>query len=500
MAFKAIIDLDVNDANFQDFMKKFEKFAKLEKDIPKPIEKMDKKIKQSGRAFEVLGSGIGTNMRIGYRATKDLGRMLDIASKGALTLSSRIRTGTKDLEKMGHTGSRTIALVGNIMKSMGSALPFIGGALVGASFGALALYRHQSRTILDRYKSAKAMGVTPGQQAAVETSYAPILVNPQQTFAQMRGQMMSPAGASYLSRAIGSGYHGMGPLAAMGALVRHAKRVADHTATRQFEVADVNQGFKYLGITAADMRLLKHTSWASVNAAIANAKKNRSSLGFSRATGRHMSDIAVTIAQKEMMLSTALSRTLAQGAPAVNAAIKKLAWVIQAGANHLIGVFGGKVHRGQSGAEWWRRIHNPMDIEAMPGDASYTAANGTAYARFGSNAQNYRKAGRIVRGYGFHYLSQIANAYTGSYVSKQTLAAERKASGLKPGEYLNLQNPDTLARVVTALRVGEHPHQRSDAQLYQVIKRAIIDGMKASGGHGTPAHSWGAQMHMAAHG
>ena len=40
-------------------------------------------------------------------------------------------------------------------------------------------------------------------------------------------------------------------------------------------------------------------------------------------------------------------------------------------------------------------------------------------------------------------------------------------------------------------------HQRTDHQLYHVIKRAVVDGMRESG-TGTPAHNMGAQIHMAA--
>ena len=504
MAFKAIIDLDVNDRNFQDFMEKFEKFSQLEKDIPKPVEKMDRKIKDSGRSLEVFSGGLGKSMRSGFHASKSLTVMMDHAVKGALTFSSRIKSGTKDLEKMGHVGGRTFAIIGNIMKSAGSALPFIGGALVGVSLGALALYRHQSRTILDRYKSAKAMGVTPGEQAALETSYSPVLLNPVQTFAQMRDQYTSPSGKAYLERTIGPDYRSMGNMEAYATLIRNAKNVANTTPTSELEIADITQGFSNVGISTADLRLLKNTSWATINAAIEDAKKQASVLQFSRATGRRMSEIAVTIAQKEMQISTDLSRTLAKGAPTVNTALNNLADVIQGGADRLNRLLGGKSASNSkpnsTSAPWYKRINNPMDIEAYKGDASYMNPNGIRYAEFNSDAQAYRKAGELVSGYGLNTLKAIMSKYEGSPLSASRLEAGEKASGFGANQYINLKDPDNLAKVVTALRVTEQPHQRSDAQLYQVIKRAIVDGMRASIGQVSPSHNLAAQIHMASQG
>ena len=141
-----------------------------------------------------------------------------------------------------------------------------------------------------------------------------------------------------------------------------------------------------------------------------------------------------------------------------------------------------------------------MDIEAFKGDANYlNKGNGIRYAKFGSNAQSYVEAARLVHSYGLHTLAAIAQHYTGSAQPIGKLDEMAKAAGISsPTAHLSLSNPSMMAKIITALRVGEQPTQRSDQQLYQVIKRAIVDGMR-DGGSGTPAHNMGAQIHMAAH-
>ncbi|AEK58481.1 conserved hypothetical protein [Acidithiobacillus caldus SM-1] len=320
-----------------------------------------------------------------------------------------------------------------------------------------------------------------------------------------------------------------------------------------------------------DFSILKRTSWATLNADIANAHKQAAAMNFSAKTGRDMTKLAITISQKEVELSTDLSRTLAKGAPLMNTALNKLVNSVDWAANRINAALKGvatgkgpemgaagkvynaarhgklwsygnaqaaksqawmdkqmmdllpkgswlyrraqKSYQMETEAEkrymasvkaasgpWYERIHNPMDIESYKGDASYlNPGNGIRYARFASNAQAYRKAAQSVQGYGLHTLAAIAQRYTGSAQTTRKLDEMAKAAGISsPTAHLSLSNPSTLAKIVEALRIGEQPMQRSPQELYQVIKRALIDAHRETNS-GTPASSVGAQIHMAAH-
>ncbi len=580
MAFKSIIDIDVNDEKFSEFLEKFQKFSKEAKDIPEPFQKMDNKIDAARDGFGRLGGHLKRHMRESAGATKDFTVELHHAGQKMATLTARVSQGRSELSKMGETGRKTFSLIGRMGKDLFSAIPFVGGAVAGAGLAAVALYQHQSDAILNRYKNAKIMNMTPGQVSAVDTAYQPVLTNPAQTLSAMRQAEFMPTAQSFFSRAVGQGWQHMSKMQLYAESIKKAKQLADHTQTHMLGVMDVVRGFSQIGITAQDLALLKRTSWATVNRTIANAQTQQKALNFSKTTGRTMSQLAVTISQKEIELSTDLSRTLAKGAPLMNTALNKLVNSVNWAANrinaalkgmvtgkaptHGQGVVmdaAGKVYNFLHGPDskigkaklvmeagkglmdrakgtsryqsaksayqkelaayrkdlastpQYERNHNPMDIEAFKGDASYlNKGNGIRYAKFGSNAQDYRAAARMVRGYpvahtvlaetrhfeGYRFHPKNAKEIANNRVIDQHAASIAKGMKVGENQSLNLGNVSVLARLIAGLRENEQPMQRSDQQLYQIIKRAIVDGMR-EGGSGTPAHNVGTQMHMAAH-
>ena len=510
MAFKSIIDIDVNDEKFSEFLSKFEKFSKEAKEIPEPFRQMDKKIGAAKGEFGRLGSHLKRHMRESAGATKDFTVELHHAGQRMATLTARVSQGRKELSQMGETGRKTFGIIARAGKDLFKAIPFVGGAIAGAGLAAVALYQHQSNAILNRYKNAKFLGMTPGQVSAIDTQYQGVLANPAASLAAMRQAEFTPASYSFFARAIGTGWRKMNQTQMFDAELKKAKHIADHTPRRLLGKYDEIYAFNKVGLGVTDLELLRKTRWSTLNADIANAHKQAAPMNFSKQVGRTMTNLAITISQKEVELSTDLSRVLAKGAPLMNTALNKLVNSVNWAANRINAALGGVVTgkaptHGQGPVldtmgKWYQRIHNPMDIEAFHGDASYlNPGNGIRYAKFASNAQAYQKAARLVQGYGLHTLAAITQRYTGSAQSPAKLAEMAKAAGIQsPTAHLSLSNPDTLARIVTALRIGEQPTQRSDHQLYSVIKRAIVDGMR-EGGNGTPAHNIGAQIHMAAH-
>ena len=565
MSYKSVIDIDVNDEKFSEFLSKFERFTKDAKDIPEPFQKMDKKISAAREGFSKLGGHLKRHMREGAGATKDFTVELHHAGQRMATLTARVSQGRKELSQMGETGRKTFGIIARAGKDLFKAIPFVGGAVAGAGLAAVALYQHQSNAILNRYKNAKFLGMKPGQVSAIDTQYQGVLANPAQSLAAMRQAEFMPSAQSYFARAIGPGYQHMGKTQLFDEALRKAKTLADHTRTNLLGVMDTVRGFSQIGISTQDLAILKRTRWATLNADIANAHKQAGAMNFSAKTGRDMTKLAITISQKEVELSTDLSRTLAKGAPLMNTALNKLVNSVNWAANRindaLKGMVTGKAPTHGQGvvldaagraynflhgpvtpfgkarlamegaktamehaqgtsrygaakayyekelaayrkaAPQYERNHNPMDIEAVKGDASYlNKGNGIRYERFASNAQAYQTAARLVQGYGLHTLAAIAQRYTGSAQSTAKLDAMAEGAGIaSPTAHLSLSNPSSLAKIVTALRIGEQPMQRSDHQLYSIVKRAIVDGLREGGASGTPAHSIGAQLHMAAH-
>ena len=445
MTFRSIIDIDVNDEKFAEFLSKFDKFKAASKDVPEPFHKMDKKIDAAKEGFGKLGNILKRHMTESASATEGFSLELHHAGKHFATLNARIGRGNKELNQMGETGRKTFGIIARGAKSIFKAIPFIGGAIAGVGLAAVALYQHESNSILNRYKNAKYLGMTPGQVSAIDTQYQGVLANPAQSLSAMRGAEFTPAAQSYFARAIGPGYQHMGKTQLFDEALIKAKRLADRTRTNLLGVMDTVRGFSQIGISTQDLAILKRTSWRTLNADMANAHRQAAALNFSKQTGRSMTNLAITISQKEVELSTDLSRIMARGAPLMNAALNKIVNSLNWAANSINAALKGMI-------------------------------TGKAPTKGG---------GVIVNTIGKAY-----NAIHDAHTPKANVAFAKSMMERAEGT--------SLYPTAKAYYEKEKSEYRSDHQLYHVIKKAVVDGIKESGS-GTPAHNMGAQIHMAAH-
>lgn len=445
MSFRSVIDIDVQDEKFVELLSKFYKFKEASKDIPEPFKKMDKKIQSVAHDFGKLGSNILKHFGESGHAVHALASEAHEAGKHFATVTSRIGQAKKELSQMGETGKKTFGIIARAGKDIFKSIPFIGGAIAAAGLVSVALYQHESNSILNRYKNAKFLGMTPGQVSAIDTQYQGVLANPAQSLAAMRGAEFTPASYSFFARAIGSGWQKMSQTQMFDAELWRAKHVADHTPRNLLYNYDQIKGFAATGLGVTDLELLKKTSWATLNADIANAHRQAAALNFSKQTGRNMTNTAITISQKEVELSTDLSRIMARGAPLMNAALNKIVNSLNWAANSINAALKGMI-------------------------------TGKAPTKGGGIVMN--TAGKIY------------NVLHEAHTPKANVAFAK----------VMMERAEGTSRYAAAKAEyeKEKSEYRSDHQLYHVIKRAVVDGIK-EGGSGTPAHNVGAQIHLAAH-
>ncbi len=464
MSFRSIIDVDVNEEKFKEFLAKFEKFHSAAKEIPEPFHKMDKKIEVAKKGFGKLGNSLKKSMAEGATATKGFSLELHHAGKHFATLSTRIGHSNKELNAMGETGRKTFGIIARGATSVFKAIPLIGGAIAGAGLAAVALYQHQSNTIMNRYKNSKYLGMTPGQVSAVDTQFQGVLANPATSLAQMRHAEFSPASFSYFARAIGKNWRHMSTRQMFDAELRHAKRVADKTPRRLLSIEDRTHFFKETGLDTFDLEELKKTKWATLNADMANANRRAAALNFSKQTGRSMTSLSIAISQKEVELSTDLSRIMAKGAPLMHAALNKIVNSLNWAANRINASLSGMIS-GKAPTKGQGMIVNTAGKVYNALHDAHSAQGNLAFAK----ARMEQAAG------------------TSRYPAAKAYYEREKA------EYApRVSQPQTKPPAQPPAQ-----HQRTDHQLYHVIKRAVVDGMRESG-TGTPAHNMGAQIHMAA--
>ena len=464
MAFKSVIDIDVNDEKFNELVSKFKKFLGDSKNVSEPFKKLDKKIKASEESLGKLAgsfiSGFGTaGAHIHHVASE-----LHGVGRHFGTITARIRQANKELKETGNTGRKTFGIIARAGKDIFKSIPFIGVAMAGAGIGAMLLYQHQSNTILNRYKNSKYLGMTPGQVSATDTQFQGVLANPAASLAQMRGAEFSPASFSYFARAIGPNWRHMSTNQMFDAELRHAKRVADKTPRRLLSIEDRTHFFKETGLDTFDLEELKKTKWATLNADMANANRRAAALNFSKQTGRSMTSLSIAISQKEVELSTDLSRIMAKGAPLMHAALNKIVSSLNWAANRINASLSGMIS-GKAPTKGQGMIVNTAGKVYNALHDAHSAQGNIAFAK----ARMEQAAG------------------TSRYPAAKAYYEREKA------EYApRVSQPQTKPPAQPPAQ-----HQRTDHQLYHVIKRAVVDGMRESG-TGTPAHNMGAQIHMAA--
>ena len=464
MSFRSIIEIDVHDEKFAEFLSKFDKFKAASKDVPEPFHKMDKKIDAAKEGFGKLGNILKRHMTESASATEGFSLELHHAGKHFATLNARIGRGNKELSQMGETGRKTFGIIARGAKSIFKAIPFIGGAIAGVGLAAVALYQHESNSILNRYKNSKLLGMTPGQVSAIDTQYQGVLANPAQSLYAMRMAEFTPASQAYFANAIGPGYQHMGKTQLFDEALIKAKRLADRTRTNLLGVMDNTRMFSKIGISTEDLAILKRTSWATLNADIANAHRQAAALNFSKQTGRSMTNLAITISQKEVELSTDLSRIMARGAPLMHAALDKIVSSLNWAANRINASLKGMIS-GKAPTKGGGLILNTTGKVYNAVHEAHSAQGNLAFAK----ARMEQAAG------------------TSRYPAAKAYYEREKA------EYApRVSQPQTKPPAQPPAQ-----HQRTDHQLYHVIKRAVVDGMRESG-TGTPAHNMGAQIHMAA--
>lgn len=148
----------------------------------------------------------------------------------------------------------------------------------------------------------------------------------------------------------------------------------------------------------------------------------------------------------------------------------------------------------------WRLAHNPMNIHAYAGDASWHRK-----ALYQTNSQSYQRAAAILEGYywnGHHTLRSMVNMYEsgsvkGNSVSNKHASLIAQMIGLhSANQNYNVGHARNLERLTYAMARFEEPHKRSNAALYETIKQAIIEGLRQGKIHLDVKNSVGSRLNV----
>ena len=335
MAFKPVLEIDVKDAKFQQLLQSVSRLKERSKDVSEPFKKLDSRVKVADKRMESLGKHSVKHLSVTERVTKKVRDGLMGIGHAAKNSGHGIDHLTHKLRHFGDTGKRSFNIMESGLKSVGKLAGFVGSALAGITVAGLALYKHQGNDILQRYRASKMAGTTPGKLAAMETAFRPVLPNSTAMVGQFSAAYMNPQINAAMADVGVQGWQKMSKLQAMTAVLNRAKQISDKTPTDLLDTMAQARMLTTLGISGGTLRALKHTSWKQMRYMETEARTAAPAMNFSKKTGRTMSNLAVDIQQKELQVSTDISRVMAKGANTVRHAINRLANALQGGVNTI---------------------------------------------------------------------------------------------------------------------------------------------------------------------
>ena len=511
MAFKSIIDIDVQDEKFKDFLEAFKRYKEKAEKAPRDWHKVAQAISGSTDEMQRFGRHQRDALGGAEKGAKKLGESLKGVTGHQKSFSQGFRKGSSDLKAF--TLDTAAASLG--LRAMATPIGFVVGGITAIGAAAAKATMALDRLTASKFKSATELGMTIAQQQAFNNYGSQLFSNPDATLTAIRNAKMSPAESQPLiSLGIGSQAIANDSTAQLAFLVAEkAHALLKNTAPNvRGAVWESYTGGKLGGLGQAE---LFGTSMAQIRAYRHGYNKHKHAFAISpmaaqRAVnvtqaagelkGRVETDVENAAASK---LWTGFSMGAIRDARAAIGGVGDLATATEHAAvviskaaariGRAVGILPSK-KTSFFMRPWYEQIHNPMDIEATKGEPSYyNKGNGHNFVVFGSNAQSYRAAAHAVRGYGRHTLAGIAMDYVnGNHLTpaqQRQFAASKGfkdyvhnasvASGLNPNQPLNLNSSHTMAEVLTGIRIAEQPTTKTSQQMYDTIYKAITDGMRS---------------------
>lgn len=125
----------------------------------------------------------------------------------------------------------------------------------------------------------------------------------------------------------------------------------------------------------------------------------------------------------------------------------------------------------------WRKYNDPGNIDPVIDGHRF-------YRAFPSMAVGYRAMAAVLRGYHEDTVRSLVTSYEGKHAKHLGTHIDTISRWMhvKPDQAINLSNTNTLSHLVTDVAEFEQHHRMDRHQLYQTIRDAIIDGLRAGNG------------------
>lgn len=335
MAFKSIIDIDVNDDKFKAFKESFDKlqsgmesFSKTASDIPDSMKGFEKHINNAQKAVSRLGHDksmeklkalMGGTAAEASKIPHALQRIPHAAKQG----ESAMKGMASAAGKVAH-GLKSVV-------SFGLKLGGIGIAMAGISAG-IGLFglADLSRNAMNRAISARAAGMTPGQLAGFKVGYAGVFQNPGSVVQSVASASQSAEGKWALQSILGSSESQKNNFQKSMDVILSAKRIMSRYKNTGVALSIAKQrGFEALGLNQSDLLAIMNTPTADILRAQSVAIKAAPKLNFANKTAQAWAVLSVQLQEAGVQIQTSLINGLEKLAPAFHILSRNIADAIQ---------------------------------------------------------------------------------------------------------------------------------------------------------------------------
>ncbi|WP_069351834.1 lytic transglycosylase domain-containing protein [Burkholderia cenocepacia] len=308
MGNKAIIPIEINDAQFKAFYELFQQFESRVADMPKEWHQIDASMRRNAATAKTLASGI--------QSSTEAQRQFNIMAREGL------HTMSKMAKEAGNVG-KAVFDIGKWLLKLGA----IGGGIAGLGgiLGAISL-RDLAHSAVTEQRGARSVGLTPGQYKAFGMDFGRFL-DPS-ILSHVADAQNSYQGRVWLGLATGLGAQAVATQGADQLSMRLATRAHDwwtKTPASQRTAENLSAaGFTQSGLTLEDVRRLGNTPLSELQSARSQYNSDQRSLNVSNGTTQAWYEFDRQITLAGRALETSLTNRLVELAPSLRAFVTTL--------------------------------------------------------------------------------------------------------------------------------------------------------------------------------
>ncbi len=336
MAVKSIIDIDVQDEAFKRFQEAFEEYDALLKSQPETIQKAESEFAKMEAAVAAITAVMGeftselkkvaaANAEI-QQQNSSLLEGAHKAAKGQEKVTKEVNRSTDGMKKLAHA-SKVVGLnIFNVTKWM-LKWGTLGGGLAGIA-GGVGL-DDLANSALSRNRAARGIGMTPGQQAAFQTYFG--------QFGATQGVESGIANARndvskrWIFSGLGITSQDLATKSNFALAIeaeRRAQQIVKAAPRGEWENIAQARGLTQAGFTMEQLRVLRHTSAASLNRAAAGAAGSVNALGFTPGVAREWTQFSIALRRAGVEIESSLITGLHRLTPELSAVSRDLShWI-----------------------------------------------------------------------------------------------------------------------------------------------------------------------------